>query len=55
MSNDQVEVLKKELAEAKAEIEHLRLRLGNANLLLRAEMMETGKIPKMMPRPSPNR
>ena len=53
MPNDEVEALKKELFEAKAEIEHLRLRLGNANLLLRAEMMETGKIPKLEPRKKP--
>ena len=53
MANDEVEALKKELAEAKAEIERLRLRLDNANLLLRAEMMETGRIPKMEPRKKP--
>lgn len=53
MPNDEVKALKKELAEAKVEIEHLRLRLDNANLLLREEMMATGKIPKMEPRKKP--
>jgi len=53
MTNDEVEALKKELAEAKAEIAHLRLRLGNANLLLRAEMAVTGTLPKLEPRNTP--
>jgi hypothetical protein len=52
MTNEEVEALKKELAEANAEIAHLRLRLGNANLLLRAEMAETGKLPKLEPKVS---
>ena len=53
MQNAEVEVLKKELAAAKIEIEHLQMRLGNATLLLRAEMMETGKLPKLEPRKKP--
>lgn len=53
MANDEVEALKKELAAAKAEIEQLNLRLRNATLLLKQEMMATGKIPKLEARNSP--
>jgi len=38
--------LKKELADAKVEIEELRLRLSNASLLLKIEMTASGKLPK---------
>ena len=41
------EALKKELAEAKAEISQLRLRLNNVMLLLQQEMRESGKLPKI--------
>jgi len=42
----EIESLKKQLAEANAEIESLRLRLSNVTLLLRKEMTESGKLPK---------
>jgi hypothetical protein len=41
---NEIESLKKELAEAKAQIEILRLNLSNVTLLLRKEMIETGKL-----------
>ena len=36
----------KQLALARAEIEELRLRLSNANYLLKIEMTASGKLPK---------
>jgi hypothetical protein len=42
---DDVHALKKDLAAALAEIEHLRLRLANVTFLLKKEMRETGKLP----------
>jgi predicted RNase H-like nuclease (RuvC/YqgF family) len=42
----EIEALKKELEEAKAEIESLHLRLANVTLLLKKEMVESGKLPK---------
>jgi hypothetical protein len=42
----EIELLKKQLAEANTEIESLRLRLSNVTLLLRKEMTESGKLPK---------
>jgi len=42
----EIELLKKQLAEAKAEIEDLTLRLRNTMFLLRKEMSESGKLPK---------
>jgi hypothetical protein len=39
-----IERLKKELAEARAEIDNLRLRLNNVTLLLRKEMIAAGKL-----------
>jgi hypothetical protein len=41
---DEIEVLKKELAEAKVEIEELKLRLCNVTFLLKKEMTESGKL-----------
>jgi len=43
---DEIESLKKELAEARAEIQSLHLRLSNVTLLLKKEMTESGKLPK---------
>jgi len=45
----EMEALKKELEEAKVEIESLRLRLANVTLLLKKEMVESGKLPKPEP------
>jgi hypothetical protein len=42
----EMEALKKELEKAKAEIESLRLRLANVTLLLKKEMVESGKLSK---------
>ncbi len=39
----ETERLKKELTEAKAEIDNLNLRLNNVTFLLRQEMAATGK------------
>ncbi len=41
----EIESLKKELAEAKAKIQDLEMRLGNVTFLLRKEMRATGKLP----------
>ncbi len=43
---EDIAALKKELAEAKAEIAELRLRLSNTSLLLKIEMTASGKLPK---------
>ena len=43
---NETDLLKKQLAEAKAEIEDLRLRLNNTLLLLKGEMTASGKLPK---------
>jgi len=43
---DEMQALKKELADAKAEIEELKLRLSNVMLLLKKEMTESGKLSK---------
>jgi len=48
----EVDILKKQLAEANTEIENLRLRLRNALLLLKKEMTASGNLPK--PKPSSN-
>jgi hypothetical protein len=45
----EIELLKKQLAEANAEIESLRLRLSNVTLLLKKEMTESGKLSKPQP------
>ena len=42
----EIEILKKMLAEAKAENQSLRLQLDNVTLLLRKEMVVAGKPPK---------
>ena len=42
----EIELLKKQLAEAHAEIVELRLRLSNSSTLLKIEMTESGKLPK---------
>jgi len=42
-----VNTLKEELREAQAEIADLKLRLSNVTLMLRKEMTESGKLPKM--------
>ena len=42
----EIERLKKELAEAKAENIRLRLQLDNVTLLYRLMMVETGKLSK---------
>jgi hypothetical protein len=42
----EIELLKKQLAEAQAEIAELRLRLSNSSLLLKIEMTASGKLPK---------
>jgi len=43
---DEMQALKKELADVKVEIEELKLRLSNVTLLLKKEMIESGKLPK---------
>ena len=43
----EIELLKKQLAEAQAEIAELRLRLSNSSMLLKIEMTESGKLPKL--------
>ena len=43
---NEVETLKKSLAEANAEIDNLQLRLSNALLLLKKEMTASGSLPK---------
>jgi hypothetical protein len=40
-----MQLLKKELAEARAEIESLRLRLNNTTFLLKKEMTASGSLP----------
>jgi hypothetical protein len=47
--SDETGTLKKELAEAKAEIEHMRLRLANVTYLLKKEMVASGNLPKPTP------
>jgi len=42
----EIQLVKKQLAEAKAEIADLRLRLSNSSMLLKIEMTESGKLPK---------
>ena len=42
----EIEALRKELAEAKAEIQRLNLRLSNVTLLLKKEMTASGSLPK---------
>ena len=42
----EIERLKKELADAKAENDRLRLQLDNVTLLYKLMMVETGKLPK---------
>ena len=44
MSNE-IDALKKELAEAKARIEDLELSVSNLTLLLKKEMSDSGKLP----------
>jgi len=46
---DEILILKKELAEAKAEIEVLMLRLSNVTVLLKKEMVASGSLPKPTP------
>ncbi len=41
--------LEKELAQAKAEIEELKLRLSNVTFLLTREMTASGSLPKIDP------
>ena len=43
---NEIELLKKQLAEANAEIDNLRLRLSNVTLMLKKEMLDSGKLPK---------
>ena len=50
---DATEALRRELAEAKAEIEKLRLRLSNVTLLLRKELMGASTLPKPPQTPRP--
>jgi hypothetical protein len=45
-----IQHLQKELAEAKAEIQSLQLRLNNVTFILKEEMMSSGTIPKLGPR-----
>ena len=47
---DDVEALKKELAEAKAEIQNLMLRLSNVTVMLKKEMTESGSLSKPQPK-----
>jgi hypothetical protein len=42
----EIERLKKELAEAKAENDRLRLQLDNVTLLYRQELLVASKLPK---------
>ena len=42
----EVERLNRKLAEAKAENDQLRRQLDNATLLLKKEMLDSGKLPK---------
>jgi len=42
----ELEILRKQLAEALAEIERLKLQLNNATFLLRKEMTASGHLPK---------
>jgi hypothetical protein len=42
----EIELLKKQLAEANVEIDSLRLRLSNVTLLLKKEMTASGNLPK---------
>ena len=42
---NKVVLLEKQLAEAKAEIEKLRLRLDNVTFMLRKEMTASGSLP----------
>ncbi len=42
----EIDLLKKELAEARVEIETLMLRLQNVTLLLKKEMTASGSLPK---------
>jgi hypothetical protein len=44
---DEMETINKELEAAKAEIQKLELELSNATLLLRQEMIATGKLPRV--------
>ena len=44
---DEVEALKKQLDEAKTEIERLKLQLSNVTLLLRKEMNVSESLPKV--------
>jgi hypothetical protein len=46
VTKDEIEAIKKELAEALAEIENLKLRLNNVTLLLKSEMTRSGSLPK---------
>jgi len=43
---DEIQALKKELTEARLEIQALNLRLSNVILLLKKEMVASGKLPK---------
>jgi len=54
---DELETLKRELARARAEIEELNLRLSNAILMLKKEMLASGKIAASgtLPKPMPVR
>jgi regulator of replication initiation timing len=45
----EIELLKKQLAEAMAENQALTLRLENVMLLLKSEMTASGKLPKPQP------
>jgi hypothetical protein len=42
----EIELLKKELAAAKSEIRDLKLQLANVTVLLRKEMIASGRLPK---------
>jgi hypothetical protein len=42
----ELETLRKQLAEAKAEIDALRLQLSNATFLYKAELTKSGKLTK---------
>ncbi|HEV3272971.1 MAG TPA: hypothetical protein VGZ93_12385 [Candidatus Methylacidiphilales bacterium] len=45
----EIELLKKRLAEANAEIDVLRIRLTNVTFLLKSEMVASGNLPKSKP------
>jgi hypothetical protein len=44
---DEIELLKKQLADVKAENELLRLQLGNVTILYKEELTASGKLAKL--------